>query len=118
MKRILGLGALMLGCSLPAHAQFLGGTIGGAGSSGVSFPVVIDPAPTHFAVSYVGGTGADFVPSSFLSYDKALAAGRAAVEAQTKSLAQIADENNRAQKAKAKFALVQDARGNAFIAKR
>jgi len=45
-----------------------------------------------------------------------VAAGQAAVDAQHASVAQAAEANSRARKAKAKFALIEDATGNAVIA--
>lgn len=114
MKRILFLSVLMLGCSASAHAQYFGGMIGGP----LSAPIVPTPMsvpPTHFAVSHVSGTDADFIPSSFRTFEQAVAEGRAALAAQARTLAQIADENSKTQKTKAKLAIVQDASGNVIL---
>ena len=115
MKRVLMLGVLILGSSATAHAQFFGGTIGGGASSGPSFPTLVDPAPAHFAVSHVAGTDVDFIPSSFRSFEQAVAEGKAALAAQARTLAQIADENSKVQKAKARFAIVQDTSGKLIL---
>ena len=68
------------------------------------------------AATAVSGTDAEFVPSTFLPFESAVAAGKAALDAQHASLAQAAEANSRAPKAKAKFALIEDATGNAVIA--
>ena len=114
MKRILVLGVLILGCSVSAHAQGFGGSLGGS-LNGPSFPTLVSTPPAHFAVSRVGGTDADFIPSSFRSFDQAVAEGKAILAAQARTLVQIAEENSKAQKAKARLVIVQDASGNVIL---
>ncbi|HXQ27183.1 MAG TPA: hypothetical protein VN822_12300 [Candidatus Acidoferrales bacterium] len=109
MKRALFLGILILGCSASAHAQY--GGIGGGSLSGPSFPAIVNYPPTHFAVTHVAGTDTDFIPSNFRSFDQAVAEGRAALAAQARTITQAADENSKAQKAKARLAIVQDNSG-------
>jgi hypothetical protein len=115
MKRIVVLGVLILGCSVSARAQAFGGSIGGGSLNGPSFPTLVSTPPAHFAVSRVRGTDADFIPSSFRSFDQAVAEGKTALAAQARTLAQIAEENSRTQKSKARLAIVQDASGNVIL---
>jgi hypothetical protein len=63
----------------------------------------------------VGGTDADFIPSSFRSFDQAVAEGKTALAAQARTIAQAAEENGRTQKAKARLAIVQDGSGNVIL---
>lgn len=117
MKRILGIAVVILWFAVPAQAQIFGNSISGGGSiSHVIFPVHPSTPPAHFDVRAVSGS-ADFVPSSFATYEQALAQGRAALAAQAKTLAQIAKENSSAPKPKARLVLVQDDRGRAVLAR-
>jgi hypothetical protein len=135
MKRLLGLAILTLGLALSASAQsggrsFGGGTAGpsnggtngggggggGAISAGVGFSTLPNHPPASFAATAVSGTDGEFVPSTFLPFESAVAAGKAALDAEHASVAQVAEANSRAPKAKAKFALIEDATGNAVIA--
>jgi hypothetical protein len=63
------------------------------------------------------GTPADFVPSVFVTYDRAMAQGRAALAAGNKSVAEVAAENKTVSRMKARFALVQDGSGKAVISR-
>jgi hypothetical protein len=134
MKRLLGLAILTLGLALSANAQsggrsFGGGTAGpsngtngggggggGAISGGVGFSTLPGHPAASFAATSISGTDAEFVPSTFLPFESAVAAGKAALDAEHASVAQVAEANSRAPKAKAKFALIEDATGNAVIA--
>ena len=128
MKRFIGLAAFVALLSAPAHAQnkatgisgsnpiigsSYGGGAGGGGLSGSSSGSGRLPSypPARFAVNAVSGTEETYNPSTFLSYDQAIAAGKAAAVAGTKTLAQIAAENSNTQKVKAKVAFVQGANG-------
>ena len=53
----------------------------------------------------------EFVPSLFMSYDKALAKGVADLAAKPKTLAEVAQENRKEERAKAETSFVQDAKG-------
>jgi hypothetical protein len=134
MKRLLGLAILILGLALSAGAQSSGrafsggpgvtsggasgggGVSGGGGSSGVSFTTLPSRPPATFASAAISGTDADFVPSTFLPFESAVAAGQAILDAEHASVAQAAEANSRARKAKAKVSVVEDATGNAVIA--
>jgi hypothetical protein len=127
MKRFIGLAAFVALLSAPAHAQnkaigvsssnpitgssYSGGGGGGGGLGSSSSGRLPRYPPAQFAVNAVSGTEEAYNPSTFLSYDQAIAAGKAA-NAGTKSLAETAVENSNTQKAKAKVAFVQDADGN------
>jgi len=115
MKQVLVLSALILGCSATAHAQFFGASIGGITLGGPTSPSVSHTPPTHFNVTGVTGTDADFTPSSFRTFEQAVAEGKAALAFRARTVAQIADENNKVQKAKARLAIVQDASGKVIL---
>jgi hypothetical protein len=83
MKVFLGLVAAATLFVVPARAQLVGGaSIGGGGSissigslnAGAMVPIA-PSAPTVFRVVAASGSRADFVPSSFLPFDRAVAAG-------------------------------------------
>ncbi|HUA01478.1 MAG TPA: hypothetical protein VMB02_14180 [Candidatus Aquilonibacter sp.] len=134
MKRFLGLTVLILGISVPAHAQSTRGggfsgvstaglpTASGTGSGGggaglgpVSFPTLPTIAPARLGATAVSGSNTTFEPSTFLSFSQAVAAGQAVLDAEHKSVAEAAAENNRAHKLKAKAAMIENAAGDAVI---
>ncbi|HTX14385.1 MAG TPA: hypothetical protein VMD77_03740 [Candidatus Baltobacteraceae bacterium] len=135
MKRFLGLTILILGLSVPAHAQarasafssgtsLSGGGVSGAGGGGgmggglsgtVNFNVLPAIPPTSLPSSAISGTDNDFVPSTFLPYDKAIAAGQDVLDAEHKSVAEAAAENSRARKLKARADIIENAAGDAVI---
>ncbi len=124
MKKILGLAVLALGLAVPAHAQFLGNTVGSGGNvggvgglSGVAFRALPSVPPAHFAIVYVTGTDS-FTPSAFVAYDQAVAEGIAALNLKEKSVAEVAAENNAAHAPRAKLAFVQNSAGDAVIVSR
>jgi hypothetical protein len=123
MKKILGIAAFVLVFSVPAHGQASkgvgssapmvanggGGTSGSlSGTSGARLPAY--PA-AKLATAAVSGGDPSYSPSTFLTFEQAIAEGKAEA-ANQKSLAQAAAENSTTPKTKAKFAFVQDARGN------
>jgi hypothetical protein len=138
MKRLVGLAVFGLFLIAPARAQsripFGAGSNyappmngGGSGSGGSGFGSSIGgdtsgSRPPHVTTQFdgkaVSGTEADFVPSAFLSFDQAVKAGRAVLDRENKSLVQAAEENTNSEKPRAKFALVQDANGNAILESR
>jgi hypothetical protein len=132
---------LILGFSIPAHAQSragavaggsggngggmsggsgggggFGGSIGGGGLSGVSFQTLPSTPEANLPSIAVSGSEAEFVPSTFLPFDQAVAAGQEVLDAEHKSVAEAAAENSRAHRLKAKAALVENAAGDAVIA--
>ncbi len=125
MKKILFLVAALLAASA-AHAQ---SSVGG-GLSGTSFPTV-----THIGSILTLGTGVDqrasrvtsakndgaFLPSSFETYDEAIAAGQRIVGAKPLSLGEIARQAREEKKAAAETAVLvicQDQRGNMIASAR
>lgn len=83
MKVILGLIATMALFAVPARAQLIGGASIGSGTSVNSFgslnsgamTPIAPSAPTVFRVIGASGSRADFVPSSFVPYERAVADG-------------------------------------------
>ncbi|HXJ16853.1 MAG TPA: hypothetical protein VNM68_06610 [Candidatus Polarisedimenticolia bacterium] len=116
MKRILGVAVLILWFAVPAHAQYFGTSLGGGSLGHVSFHTLPSVPPAQFEVRAVSG-GADFVPSSYVPYEQALAEGRAALAARTKTLAEITRENSVVPRVKARLILVQDDHGRAILAR-
>ncbi|HXA76931.1 MAG TPA: hypothetical protein VNV41_07325 [Candidatus Acidoferrales bacterium] len=125
MKKLLGITTIALLFSIPAHAQSRSTSVGSAASASASNGGVgmgssvggssssrlpIYPRAT-LDVRAVSGGDPSFAPSTFLSFDQAVAEGKAITDANQKSLAQAASENSSAPKAKAKLSFVQDARG-------
>jgi hypothetical protein len=139
MKKLLGVAAFVLLFSIPAHAQAKGGAsagmsatnsganagVSGGGTSsggGIGGGNGSGRLPTYprasFDVVAVSGGDPSFAPSTFLSFDQAVAEGKAMAAANEKSLGQIATENSAVAKAKAKLAFVQDANGDVVLAAR
>jgi hypothetical protein len=127
MNKLLGVAAIVMLFSIPVHAQSRGTSVGsapaasangggggiggGAGDiGGTSARLPAYPRAT-FDISTVSGGDPSFAPSAFLPFEQAVAEGKAINDADRKSLAQVAAENNAALKAKAKFSFVQDANG-------
>ena len=116
MKRVLGFLILVLATAVPAHAQFLGTSIGSGSSVGaVSFPPLRSYPPTVFAVVAVSGTNGEFVPSGFVPYESAVAAGRAVLDGKAKSVVEVAQENAGTAKTKARLAMIRNANGAVVI---
>ena len=125
MKKFLGVAAIVFLGALPAHAQRpggagaasnqipnFGGGGGGIGGGGVTgdFARLPDPPRAQFSVAAVRGDSS-FAPSSFMTFEQAVAEGIA--ESQPgKSLAQVAADNQAAMKAKSRVEFVQDHSGN------
>ena len=136
VKKLIGLFVLILGVSLSAHAQSrpvpaggsstggggnsLGsGGVGVGGSTGkVMWPNMLNVPRAQFSAINVSGTEQDFQPSTFLSFEKAVAIGQAVIDDEHASLAEVAARNLRAPKEKARIAFVEDAMGNAVVARR
>jgi hypothetical protein len=138
MKRFLGLTVLIFGLSIPAHAQSqrggaamtAGGTSSGAlsgggggagydsssgGMTGANFHTLPTIAPANLRSSAVSGSDATFVPSSFLPYGQAIAAGQAILDEQHETIAEAAAENSREHRSKAKAAIIENAIGDPVI---
>jgi hypothetical protein len=132
MKRAIGIAAFILFFAVPAHAQgkgasvamgssstgasYNGGSGGGGGYSGGGGTVSHHNYPrAQFAVGAVSGSQEDFVPSSYLPFDRAVAEGQAALDAAAKSPAQTAEATSNAPRPHAKVTFVQDANGDPIL---
>ena len=135
MKRVLGLAIAVAALALPAHAQASKGAppasaaspitsnngSGGGGSSGFSGGGSVGGSHLsayprrQFGVASVSGTQQDYVPSTFVAYDQALAEGRDILSNPPKTVVEAAHAQVAAPAGKAKFAFVQNANGDAVI---
>jgi hypothetical protein len=123
MKRLLGLAVLALGLAVPAYAQFSGNSVGASGSigsggglnGGGSFRHITSYPRAVFATTIVSGTETDFEPSAFVSYDVAVAEGRAVMAFKERSVVEVAREVSSTRGARARVAFVQDASGDPVI---
>ncbi len=115
MKLVIGVVALILLFSMPAHAQAAyGNSIGGGGSlnsgsslgggsgyHGVTFHHSISSGPiTQFHMTVVTGDGNQFIPSTYVPFSKAVELGRTMEIAKPKTLAEVASEYRSAKKDK------------------
>ena len=134
MKRMIALAVLVVAMAVPIHAQTghaaAGGGVssvsvsgsGGGGGSGfasgstanrpLSYPV------THFNVASVSGSQQEYVPSVFVSYDRAIATGQTELDTQPMTVAEASRQQANMRQEKAKVALVQDQSGRAILAPR
>jgi hypothetical protein len=120
-RTLWALGVLMLVSCAPAYAQaYVGSSASSYGSAINSGQNGMAKAsfPTHYSlpdastqVLTYSGSNSEFVPSLFMSYDKALAKGVADLAAKPKTLAEVAQEYRKEQRAKAQTSFVQDANG-------
>jgi hypothetical protein len=121
MKRFFAVAAIVFLGAIPAHAQrvsggggststltFGGGSTGGSGLAGDVMRLRAYPRAT-FATASVSGDES-FSPSSFMTFERAVAEG-IAESAPGKSLAQAAADNQAATKAKSRVEFVQDHSG-------
>jgi len=136
MKRLIGFAVLAAGLAVPTHAQTVHAAAGGAaslpasngggwgigggglgGGSSVGNKPVNYP-PTLFSVTSVSGSQQEYVPSVFVSYDRAVAAGQDALDTPSLTVAEAARRKANAPPDKAKVTLVQDDYGRAVIVPR
>ena len=128
MKKILGVVALGLLFSIPAHGQNKGsvvsagsgpngfpttgggGGIGGGAAGGGARANLPAYGRARFATAAYSGNST-FAPSSFLSFDQAVELGKRELAAQ-KSVVQVAAESLATMKAKSRVAFTQDDGGN------
>jgi len=111
MKHLIGIAAMICLFSLPAHAQASIG--GGALNAGSIHALPTYPLLSN-SITYSAGSS-DFTPSTFMSYDRALAAGFAALAEHNKTLGEVAKESRERAKTKAKMVVEQDADGNMVV---
>jgi hypothetical protein len=120
MKKFLGVAAIVFLGAIPAHAQRAsgmggsssavlnngGGSTAGSGIGGSVTRLPVYPRAT-FATATVSGGDPSFSPSSFMTFEQAVAEGIAESQA-GKSLAQAAADNQAALKSKSRVEFVQD----------
>ncbi|HXO88523.1 MAG TPA: hypothetical protein VN885_07725 [Candidatus Acidoferrales bacterium] len=125
MKRFLGVAAVVLFGSIPAHAQrvagsaagssssaaltFSSGTAGGGGITGEAGHLPIY-SRAEFATVAFGGDPS-FAPSSFMTFENAVKEG-IAESAPARTVVQAAADNQAALREKSRVEFVQDHRGN------
>jgi hypothetical protein len=131
MKHLVAMAVLTLGLVVPTHAQAVHAAAGGGatsptangtgwGSGGLgggfapgnrlaSYPL------TLFSVTSVSGSQQEYVPSIFVSYDRAIAEGQSELDTPPRTVAEAARQQARAHAEKAKVALVQNEDGKAVI---
>jgi hypothetical protein len=125
MKKFLGVAAVVLFSSIPAHAQRAAGSAAGSSSSAaLSFSggsangggITSDAghlpiySRAEFATVAFGGD-ASFAPSSFMTFENAVKEG-ISESAPGKTVAQAAADNQTALREKSRVEFVQDHRGN------
>jgi len=137
MKRVLCLATVMAVLALPAHGQSSktvpvasaaspitsnsgasggsGGSSGFSGGGSVGGPRLPAYPRTQFGVLAASGTQQDFVPSTFLEYDRALAEGRDILSNPPKTVVEAAHTQAVAPAGKARFTFVQNANGDPVI---
>ncbi len=95
-----------------------GGGIGGGGFSGGSSGNLL-PAhpPAHFKMSALSGSDTTFIPSGYLSFERAVAEGQAILDAEKRTPAEAAAATSIVPKPHAKLAVVQGANGDPIVIK-
>jgi hypothetical protein len=115
MKIALGLTMLGLLAAVPVHAQSI--SMGGS-LTPPSFNILPWTPPADQRAVEVSGSAATYVPSTFLTFDRAVAAGKANLKAQAKTVAQVAAESRKgAKNSAAKIQFAQDGRGRAVLSR-
>jgi hypothetical protein len=103
--------------SSPSQYMQYGGGIGGGSSTGSSGATLQVP-PTQFAVRAVSGSASDYVPSTFVSYESAVAEGDAALAANSQPLGTSAQGSTKPAAKNVKAQIVQKQGGDVTIQKR
>lgn len=129
MKLIIGATFLILIFSASAFGQSFGtyGYIGSgpslnsgaslnsrSGFTGVGTHTLYSTPEPRFHMTVVNGSSNDFIPSTFVPFEQAVAQGRAALATKPKTLAEVAAEYRATKKPKAEVAFVQDDSGRAI----
>lgn len=113
MKIALSVAAAILMASVPAGAQ----GIGGAGLSGpTSFHTLPWAPPAHPNAIEVTGDPT-YLPSTFVSFDRAVAAGKVDLKEQAKTVADAAAESRKTSTVAAKIRVAQDNYGKLILAR-
>ena len=104
MKIALGVAALALLAAMPVGAQTIGGTISPLRLPSQKLPWT---PPATFNATEVSGAESTYVPSTFVTFDSAVAAGKVHLKEMGKTVAQAATDSRAAARAnatKARFA--------------
>jgi hypothetical protein len=125
MKAMLALVALVFVFSVPARAQagggmatttrFTGGgsSSGGSGSSGsVSVRTISHIPSTQFQVAGASGSAGEYVPSAYVSYDKAVELGQTILATKPQTVVEAAQTNKGAKAPSTEYVITQDLHGN------
>ena len=111
MKIALGVFAVIFLASA-ANAQSMGGGLSGPHN----FHTLAHQAPADMRQLDVNGNDQDFLPSRFVTFDAAIAAGKQEVKEESKTIAQAAAENRASARPQAKIRIVQGNNGNIMFA--
>jgi hypothetical protein len=95
------------------YTQSGGAGIGGGGTGGSGAILHIPPA--RFATVEVSGSASDYIPSTFVSYNSAVAEGKASLSARPEPLGTSAQENSDSPARKARIQIVQKQNGELAI---
>lgn len=113
MKIALSVAAAILMTSIPAGAQ----GIGGPGLSGpTSFHTLPWAPPAHPNAIEITGDPT-YLPSTFVSFDRAVAVGKVDLKEQAKTVADAAAESRKTASVAAKIRVAQDNNGRLIVAK-
>lgn len=128
MKAIIAAAVLILAFSVPAHAQAHvqaagssvdinratggGGASGGGASGGsVSFHTPLYIPTREFSMTAASGSS-DYVPSTYVTYDKAVTAGQTAITTKPQTVVEAAETNKQTKAPDSEYVIVQDKQGN------
>lgn len=113
MKIALSVAAVILAASVPVGAQTVGGTL----APPRSFSTLPWTPPVNPKAVDVSGTDATYLPSTFVSFDQAVAVGKEDLKEQAKTIAEAAAQSRKTVNAAAKIQVGQDNRGKLVVAK-
>ncbi|HKV48678.1 MAG TPA: hypothetical protein VJN69_11360 [Candidatus Acidoferrales bacterium] len=115
MKIALGVAAMALLAAVPAGAQTIGGTISPPRLLSQKLPWI---PPAAFNATEVSGAESTYVPSTFVTFDTAVAAGKVQLKELGKTVAEAATDSRAAARANAtKVRFAQDDRGRVVLSR-
>ncbi|HEY6467494.1 MAG TPA: hypothetical protein VIY69_15950 [Candidatus Acidoferrales bacterium] len=113
MKMTLIIAALILVASVPAGAQSIGGSL----TPPRSFHTLPWTPPASPNAIDVTGDAGTYLPSTFVSFDRAVAVGKADLKEQAKTVADAAADSRKTANAAARIRVAQDNNGKLVVAK-
>ena len=125
MKIAFGSLAMILLCSVAAQGQMGqvvvsrgggGGGAGGAISGAVGFSILPWAAPARLEAINVSGSDATFLPSTFVTFESAVAQGKIEITEQRRTVVQAAAASRKALQTRSRVQYLQDDRGNVILA--